>query len=53
VSGMASLAADDGGLLFYVTPRLGVIGPADLDAAIRVDGAVLSDHAPMLFDDEA
>jgi ABC-type polysaccharide/polyol phosphate transport system ATPase subunit len=52
-SGMASLAADDGGLLFYVTPRLGVIGPADLDAAIRVDGTVLSDHAPLLFDDEA
>jgi ABC-2 type transport system ATP-binding protein len=52
-SGMASLAADDGSMLFYVTPRLGVIGPADLDAAIRIDGTVLSDHAPLLLDDEA
>ncbi len=51
-SGIGTLATDDG-LLFYVTPRLGVIGPADLDAAIRLDGAILTDHAPLLLDDEA
>lgn len=52
-SGVQVLANDEGGLLFYVTPRLGVIGPADLGATIRVDGATLSDHAPLLIDDES
>jgi hypothetical protein len=52
-SGAATLATDDDGTLFYVTPRLGVIGPADLDAQIKVDGTVLSDHAPLLLDEEA
>jgi len=52
-SGAVALVSDEGGLLFYVTPRLGVIGPADLDASIRVDGVVLTEHEPMLLDDEA
>jgi ABC-type polysaccharide/polyol phosphate transport system ATPase subunit len=52
-SGVHVLASDDDGLLFYVAPRLGVLGPADLSAAIRVDGVVLSDHEPLLLDGEA
>jgi ABC-2 type transport system ATP-binding protein len=52
-SGAVALLSDEGGLLFYVAPRLGVIGPADLDASIRVDGVVLTEHEPMLLDDEA
>ena len=52
-SGVHVLANDEGSLLFYVTPRLGVIGPADLGATIRVDGVTLSDHAPLLLDDES
>ncbi len=52
-SGAHPLAHDEGGLVFYVTPRLGLLGPADVGAAIRVDGALLTDHAPLLIDDEA
>jgi ABC-2 type transport system ATP-binding protein len=52
-SGVHTLAADDEGLLFYVSPRLGVIGPADLDATIRLDGTVLTDHTDLLLDGEA
>ncbi|MDP1821490.1 MAG: hypothetical protein Q8K58_16565, partial [Acidimicrobiales bacterium] len=52
-SGVRPLVNDEGSLLFYVTPRLGVLGPADLAATIRVDGAVLTEHAPLLIDDES
>jgi ABC-2 type transport system ATP-binding protein len=52
-SGVHTLAADDEGMLFYVSPRLGVIGPADLDATIRLDGTVLTDHTDLLLDGEA
>jgi ABC-type polysaccharide/polyol phosphate transport system ATPase subunit len=51
--GLRTLAVDDQGLVFYVSPRLGVLGPADLGAAIRVDGVVLTDHEPLLLDGEA
>jgi ABC-2 type transport system ATP-binding protein len=41
------LLHDQNGPSFYVPPRLGVIGFADLDASITVDGVPRSDHAPL------
>ena len=54
-TGRDVLNTHDHGLLLYVPPRPGVAGPADLGAAIEVDGTVLSDHDSLLIgapDDE-
>jgi ABC-type polysaccharide/polyol phosphate transport system ATPase subunit len=51
-NGAHPLAFDQDGVPFYVSPRLGVLGPADLGARIRLDGTTLSDHAPLLLDGE-
>lgn len=42
--------AIDPGALFYVTPKLGSIGVADLGATIEVGGRHLTDHAPLTID---
>jgi ABC-type polysaccharide/polyol phosphate transport system ATPase subunit len=49
-AGANVLGTDLGGSVFYVPPRLGVVGVADLNATIAVAGEVLSDHAPLLLD---
>ncbi len=38
------LATDLGGPSFYVPPRFGVAGPADLESAITVDGVSRTEH---------
>jgi ABC-type polysaccharide/polyol phosphate transport system ATPase subunit len=48
-NGRDVLAADDGSLLLYVPPRLGVAGPADLEASIELDGTVLSKYESLLI----
>lgn len=43
-SDSAVLATDPNGPSFYVPPRLGVAGPADLEATITVDGEGRTNH---------
>ena len=43
------LLIDQTGPSFYLPPRLGVDGLADLGAAIKIDGELLSDHATLLL----
>ena len=45
------LLHDQNGPSFYVPPRLGVVGFADLDASISVDGVPRSDHVSLRLDD--
>jgi ABC-type polysaccharide/polyol phosphate transport system ATPase subunit len=42
---------DHEGLSFFVSPRLGVMGPADLGAEITIDGERRTDHQPLRFED--
>jgi ABC-type polysaccharide/polyol phosphate transport system ATPase subunit len=44
--GVTALGQDNGPS-FYVPPRIGVLGLADLDAKITVDGEVRTDHQPL------
>jgi hypothetical protein len=43
------LLVDSAAPSFYLPPRLGVDGLGDLGADIRIDGQLLSDHAPLLL----
>ena len=45
------LLHDQNGPSFYVPPRRGVVGFADLDASISVDGVPRSDHVSLRLDD--
>jgi len=44
------LLHDQNGPSFYVPPRLGVVGFADLDASISVDGVPRSNHESLRLD---
>jgi ABC-2 type transport system ATP-binding protein len=44
------LFQDENGLSFYVTPRLGVFGVADLEATIVIDGVPRTEHKPLQLD---
>jgi hypothetical protein len=46
------LAADPNGPTFFVPPKLGVGGIADLDAAIEVDGVPRSNHTSLRFESD-
>jgi ABC-type polysaccharide/polyol phosphate transport system ATPase subunit len=48
--GSTVLLHDQGGPSFYVPPRLGVEGVADLGADISVDGEVRTNHRSLRFD---
>ncbi len=48
--GRAVLLHDQGGPSFYVPPRLGVEGVADLGAAIAVDGEARTNHQSLRLD---
>jgi hypothetical protein len=43
------VGADEGGLLLYLSPRLGAAGVANLEATITVAGELLTDHAELLI----
>jgi hypothetical protein len=47
------LLVDNAGPDFYLPPRLGVDGLADLGAEIQIDGHVMSDHRPLLLSGSA
>ena len=52
VNGRDVLHRDHGGHLLYLAPRLGSAGFADLDATIRIDGDLMTDHASLQLGDE-
>jgi hypothetical protein len=49
-AGKETLFQDRAGPSFYVPPRLGVTGVADLDASIAVDGVARTAHSPLRLD---
>jgi hypothetical protein len=46
------LLTDTAGTVFYVVPRLGTEGIADLEASIQAEGTDLSIHESLLLGDQ-